>query len=189
MLINILIRTSYRPAGFARALKSVLEQTHRQIRIIVSYDNHNALKYIPETVEKIRVQRGGGKYFYDDYCNQLKELVTEGYFIFLDDDDMLAHPGILQEVAERIEPQGCLVQLKRGSHICPLSADFSAGKIGMPCLILHHSLKNIADITTAGAGDYVWIKKVSEQIQLTLLPLIVVLSDRRGNGKQEKPLR
>jgi hypothetical protein len=72
MLINILIRTNFRPTAFARCIKSVKDQTYKNIRIIVSYDNHNALKYIPEDIEKVKVIRGEGKYFYDEYCNQTK---------------------------------------------------------------------------------------------------------------------
>ena len=190
MQINILIRTSYRPESFKRALASVKCQTHKNIRIIVSYDNHNALKYIPEDIQKIRVFRGQGKYFYDEYCNILKSLVTEGYFMFLDDDDILSSPDIIERLLPLLSPEhGQLVQLKRNSTICPNSISFSSGKIGMPCLILHHSHKGLADITVDGAGDYVWINKVSKLLPLKFEPLIVVESFNRGNGKLERPQR
>lgn len=189
MLINILIRTSYRPMAFARALKSVQEQTYKNIRIIVSHDNHNALRYIPDDIEKVKVLRGEGKYFYDEYCNRLKAEVNEGYFMFLDDDDMLSSPDIIERVVPMLPETGLMVQLKRGSTICPHAMDFSSGKIGMPCLILNSKYKSIADVTVHGAGDYVWIKKVSEQIELRFEPIIVVHSFNRGNGRQEKPIR
>lgn len=185
MLINILIRTSYRPNGFKRALQSVLNQTHKDVRIIVSYDNHNALRYIPDTVEKIRVHRGEGKYFYDDYCNQLKGMVTNGYFMFLDDDDFLINPDILASLP--LSPDyGLLVQLRRGSVIRPLISEILSGKIGMPCLILHHSHKHLADIPPHGVGDYHWIKAVSEKLPIRFEPIVVVCSDSRGNGKHER---
>jgi glycosyltransferase involved in cell wall biosynthesis len=186
MLINILIRTSYRPSGFKRALQSVLNQTHKDIRIIVSYDNHNALRYIPDTVEKVKVLRGPGNYFYDDYCNKLKELVTDGYFLFLDDDDYLANPEILANLPLS-EDYGLIVQLRRGNVIRPETSEILPGKIGMPCLILHHSHKHLANIPPTGQGDYYWIKAVSEKLPMRFEPVIVVCSDKRGNGKQERP--
>lgn len=189
MKINILIRTSYRPMGFARALKSVQEQTHKDIRIIVSYDNHNALRYIPEGIEKIKVLRGPGRYFYDDYCNTLKAMVTEGYFMFLDDDDMLASNNVLSDIIPMLPETGLLVQLKRGLLIVPQSTDFKSGKVGMPCLVLNHKYKDIADITVHGAGDSVWIMSVMSQIKIEFAPVILVRSFMRGGGKEEKPIR
>lgn len=190
MKINILIRTNFRPTAFARCIKSVKDQTYKNIRIIVSYDNHNALKYIPEDIEKIKVIRGEGKYFYDEYCNQLKEQVTEGYFMFLDDDDILSSPDIIEKVIPFLSPDtGLIVQLKRGSVVVPQALDFKTGKIGMPCLFLHYSHKNIADVTVHGAGDYVWIKRVSELLPLRFERIVVVYSFNRGNGRQEKVLR
>lgn len=189
MKINVLIRTSYRPLGFARALQSVLNQTHKDTRIIVSYDNHNALRYIPEGIEKIKVLRGEGKYFYDQYCNELKEQVNEGYFIFLDDDDMLCGPDILERVIPLLPETGLIVQLKRNNVVVPQNMNFYSGKIGMPCLILNHKYKNIADVSVHGAGDFVWIDAVNRQIELKFAPVVVVQSFNRGNGRQEKVLR
>jgi glycosyltransferase involved in cell wall biosynthesis len=190
MIINILIRTSFRPSAFARCIKSVKDQTYKNIRIIVSYDNHNALRYIPEDIEKVKVARGEGKYFYDAYCQTLKSMVTEGYFMFLDDDDILSSPDIIEKVIPFLsENTGLIVQLKRGSAVHPQSLDFTTGKIGMPCLFLHHSHKNIADVTVHGAGDYVWIKRVSELLPLRFERIVVVYSFNRGNGRQEKVVR
>lgn len=190
MLINILIRTNFRPTAFARCIKSVKDQTYKNIRIIVSYDNHNALKYIPEDIEKVKVIRGEGKCPYDAYCNQLKDLVTDGYFMFLDDDDILSSHDIIEKIIPFLSPDnGLIVQLKRGSVIVPQALDFKTGKIGMPCLFLHHSHKNIADVTVHGAGDYVWIKRVSELLPLRFERIVVVYSFNRGNGRQEKPAR
>lgn len=189
MKINVLIRTSYRPHGFARAIKSVLDQTYKNIRIIVSYDNHNALKYIPDGIEKIKVSPGSGKYFYDDYCNILKSMVNEGYFFFLDDDDMLSSPDVIEKLVPLLPETGLIVQLKRGNLIVPQGLDFKSGKIGMPCLILNHKYKDIADITVNGAGDSVWIMSVINQIELKFEPMILVHSFMRGGGKQEKPIR
>ncbi len=187
MLINILIRTSFRPLGFARALKSIQNQTHKDIRIIVSYDNHNALRYIPDEIEKIKVVRGVGTYFYDAYCNELKAQVKEGFFLFLDDDDYLRNSKVIEELIPHLLPgRGLLVQLKRGDRIRPEMGLIESGKIGMPCLMLHHSHKDLGDIPPTGQGDYYWIKEVASKLEIRFVPIIVVCSDKRGNGKPER---
>jgi hypothetical protein len=110
--------------------------------------------------------------------------------MFLDDDDILSSPDIIEKVFPFLSPDtGLIVQLKRGSVIVPQALDFKTGKIGMPCLFLHHSHKNIADVTVYGAGDYVWIKRVSELLPLRFERIVVVYSFNRGNGRQEKVLR
>lgn len=186
MLINILIRTSYRPKAFKRALESILNQTHPEIRIIVSYDDDRALEYIPDSIDKIRVYRGFGKFFYDEYCNTLKNLVIDGYFMFLDDDDFLSEPTILSELPLN-EEYGLIVQLTRGKLLYPINLKFVSGGIGMPCLVLHHTHKNIAHITAPSRGDYYWIKDVEKLLPFKFFQKVVVISPERGDGKMELP--
>ncbi len=92
-LINVLIRTSYRPEQFKRCIESVKRQTHPYVRTIVGYDRTEALDYIGE-VESVPMKTEEGRFFYNKFCNSLKSLVTEGWFFFLDDDDFLIHPKI-----------------------------------------------------------------------------------------------
>jgi hypothetical protein len=180
-LINILIRTSNRPSEFKRMLGSIVRQRYPNIRIIVGYDNPTALNYIPEGLETVYVTADRSQpFFYDQYCNQLKELVTDGYFIFLDDDDTLI-VDVLSKI--NLTGPGLIVQLQRVNNIVPQSLTFQRGRIGMPCLILHHSLKNIADVPFGGAGDYFWIKAVTDQVAIPFEPIVVVYSFGRGLGK------
>ncbi len=180
-LINILIRTSNRPASFAKCLQSVVNQSYPNIRIIISIDNDEALRYIPKGLEVIRVHKQPEfQFYYDLYCNALKDLVTDGYFIFLDDDDLLIN-DILVKLP--LEGPGLVVQLQRGNNIVPKDLNFKIKHIGMPCLILHHSLKNIADINGTGAGDSYWIKNVLSQTEIPFVPIVVVYSFSKGNGR------
>lgn len=180
-LINILIRTSNRPEYFARCLKSVIKQSYDNIRIIVGYDNTAALNYIPGALEKVYCEANRElPYFYDEYCNRLKSLVTDGWFLFLDDDDILC-----DDVLAKLDltAKAIIVQLNRAGTISPVDTNFRRGRIGMPCLILHHSLKDLADVPGNGQGDYFWIKKVTEQTDYVFTPLVVVYSFGRGLGK------
>ena len=54
-LINILTRTSNRPIGFKNCELSIKNQTYKNIKHIVSYDNDNDLTYLKETENKIKV--------------------------------------------------------------------------------------------------------------------------------------
>lgn len=178
-LINILIRTSNRPDKFLRCLKSVLNQSYPNIRIIISVDR--AVSYIPYGLEVINVSANRQlPYFYDCYCNDLKAQVDDGWFMFLDDDDWL-RPNVLSQIT--FDAPSILHQVKRGNLIAPYSDVFQRGLVGMPCLMLHHSLKDIADIPGTGQGDYWWIKKIRDSVGVSFRPLIVVESDGRGLGK------
>lgn len=182
-LINILIRTSNRPNAFSRCLKSIVTQSYPNIRIIVGYDNDRALNYIPKGLEAVPVSADRNlPFFYDLYCNDLKAMVTDGYFLFLDDDDILKK-DILKDIP--LTGDGLLVQLQRGTHILPNDINIRPAKVGMPCLILHHSLKNISMTTGTGVGDYFWIKGVLDKVKLPFVPMVVVYSYVRGFGKPE----
>lgn len=187
-MISILIRTSNRPALFKRALQSVKNQTYKDIRVIVSYDNDEALKYIPAEIEKIKVSADKSEpYFYDLYCNDLKELVTEGWFMFLDDDDYL-YKDCLKRIAPFLSVNEAIIcQFLRGRKVKPSRLLMKAkqiiwGKIGMPCIILHHSHKNIAQFCSHVPADYIFIKEVSEKLPVRFVPVVVVAADRRSKG-------
>lgn len=191
-MINILIRTSYRPVLFRRMLDSVYAQSFKNYRIIVSYDDERALSYIPEGIEKIRVYNNGQPLFFDWYCNTLKSMVTEGFFWFLDDDEYLADPKALEKIYRHLKGQsGVVCQLSRNGRLKP-SNELIKGKrvvrskIGTPCLFLHNSFKDIAGFDgSKGAADYWWIKAVSRNVRLKFVPIVVAYCDRRSNGAME----
>src|ERR1700748_2286539 len=129
-LINILIRTSNRPKLFLKCLKSVTDQDYKNIRIIVSYDNDAALRYIPSGLEILKVyKRPEFQFGYDDYCNSLKSLVTDGWYAWIDDDDILM-PNVLSKIV--LDAPVILVQLNRNGNIVPQSENIQSGKVGMP---------------------------------------------------------
>ena len=191
-MINILIRTSYRPSGFLRTLESIHQQSYKDYRIIVSYDDDRALSYIPETVSKVRVNKHDALFFYDNYCNDLKSLVTSGWFFFLDDGDVLSHPTVLQSLRVNLNTRsGVIVQFSRSGRLKPSNdlikrRKIQRGKIGMPCLVLHHSHKDIVNFDgSIGAADYWWIKNVSKKIPLKFIQLCLVHTGERDSGSME----
>lgn len=192
-LINILIRTSYRPAQFARCLESIANQTYRNIRIVVGFDNLRALEYIPKGIERQMVYADKTlPYFYDVYCNQLKLNTEMGWFFFLDDDDVLASQMVLQELSEHLHVLNSAIIcqfLRRG---VPKPADnyirkgvIREGKIGLPCLVLHSKHKALSGLDGQKAGDYRYIKEVTGRVNTKFITLPLVSAGPRGHGQLE----
>ncbi len=180
-LINILIRTSNRSKEFSRCLDSIIKQDYPNIRIIIGYDNLQALRYIPKGLEAYPVNADRTiPFFYDLYIPQLMEYITDGYMLIQDDDDIL-QPNVLSQLP--LEGPGLIVQLQRGNNIVPKDLRFQRGMVGFPCLILHHSLKSVAPISGHSACDYFWIKSVMSKVDLPFVPIVVVYSWQRGLGK------
>lgn len=191
-LINILVRTSYRPKQFKRMMDSIDSQSYKKLRVICSYDDDRALSYIPDYVEKARVEKHDDMFFYDNYCNALKSLVEEGYYFFLDDSDYLLDQHRLSKLSSIIKGKnGVIVQMDRNGVVKPsnkqiYSKSIQAGKIGMPCLVAHHSTKNLVDFDgSVPAADYTWIKNMSQKINMDFMKFTLVCTENRNKGEME----
>jgi hypothetical protein len=145
-LINILIRTHQRPTLFQRCLASVQSQNYPNIRVIVSTDCE--CNYVPDWCERIKVMPHPElEYGYDLYVNDLKAQVTDGWMLILDDDEVLS-PNCLSKLT--LNSCAIIVQLDYMGNILPIDAQIKPGRIGMPCIILHHSLKDLIDMKGEG---------------------------------------
>lgn len=194
-LINILIRTSNRPQLFKRCLDSIEGQTYNNIRVIVGFDRKSALRYIPtDKVSEIQVFPNLSKpFFYNIYCNELKQHVRDGWLIWVDDDDYLDSPTVLEDISKHLTnpDEAIICQFRRNQAPKPSNRtmnykQIARGKIGLPCLILHHSNKNIADIRgDHDYDDYLYIKRISELMPVKFVKQVVVNSPVRGWGKVE----
>lgn len=191
-MITLLIRTSYRPTLFKRLLDSIENQTYKEIKIIVSYDNEKALTYIPEHIQKIRVYKNNLTYGYDNYCNQLMKLVTSGWFMFIDDDEFLYDTNALKNIYKHLDKKCAIIcQMNRSGKLKP-SKDLMRnrrvmrGKIGMPCIILNVIHKNIARFDgNISAADYFFIKDIQKKVSLKFVNIAVAYCDRRSHGQME----
>lgn len=193
-VINILIRTSNRPVLFARCLASIQKQTYKNYRIIIGYDDDGAQLYIPDALEQYYMKADINlPYHYDQYCNTLKLWVTDGWFFFLDDDDMLTRPTILEELAPHLKYpyQAIICQFLRNGNPKPQrhyirNRVVAEGKIGLPCLVLHSKHKALSGLDGQKAGDYRYIKDVVEKVPTKFIELPLVTCDRRSQGKMEQ---
>jgi glycosyltransferase involved in cell wall biosynthesis len=192
-LINILIRTSNRPAAFARCIESIKAQSYNRINAIIGYDNPAALDYISDSLERVYVKADKAlPYFYDLYCNELKRKVKDGWFFFLDDDDTLASPTILQQLSEHLTSphEAIICQFLRNGVPKPRdnyirNKVIAEGKVGLPCLVLHSKHKALSGLDGQKAGDYRYIKEVVNQVPTKFIALPLVDAGARGHGNME----
>lgn len=195
-IINILIRNKYRPELLGRCLHSVIEQTiAKSLNVIICSDSKEASEdakiktdNFPSKVSLIEAEIDINYPFYWNlFSNQLKNLVTEGWFFFLDNDDLLYSSTSLETISTKLTnpEEGVICQmLRRGRPKPPMdfieNKKIVKGKIGAPCLFLHHSKKNVALWDGYKAADYRWIKDIEKVLPLKFVPIAVVQTGNNG---------
>ncbi len=195
-LINILIRTHNRPGLFDRCIQSVKNQTYKNYNIIVGYDGFEAMLLVSKYRQIIHrahpvFAEKREDHFWNLFCNDIKELVTEGWFFFLDSDDYLHNQNSLANIAEHLNNpnEGVICQMLRNGRPKPnnnlMDAKIiSCGRIGMPCMFLHHSKKNITYFDAMKAADYRWIRDCAAQLPMKFVKVVVVETGNNGlHGK------
>lgn len=172
-LINILIRVS-RPAAYLACVESIFSQTYGNWKIITHDDDRT--KVFP--------------FHYNLFCNKLKAEVEAGFFCYLDDDDTLSNENVLTNISRHLtDPNTAVIcQFLRGNRPKPANILMDAkqivrGKIGLPCIFLHHSKKHIADFVATEDADYRFIKEISQKMKVKFVKQVVVSSPKRNYGK------
>jgi glycosyltransferase involved in cell wall biosynthesis len=187
-MINVLMRTSDRPELFWRALSSVRNQSYQDVNIIVAYDNDKALRYIPDSITRLKVTPTQGQsFFWNLYCNDLKNEVSEGWFFYLDDDDYLTDDNSLFSISSHlVNPErGVICQFIRNGHAKPSNEEIEQrqigrGRIGGSCIFLHHSKKGLADWDGKKGADFRWISELASRIEFDFIPKVVVTAGNNG---------
>lgn len=105
---HVLTRMS-RPGNFVHCRASVRAQTWPHVRHLVCIDDPAHAPVVAD-LETVLVERRtpapGASFPWNLYFNTLYERIEDGWLIFLDDDDVLASPTVLAELAARIEEDG-----------------------------------------------------------------------------------
>lgn len=120
---------------------------------------------------------------YNLYCNELKSQVEDGYFFFLDSDDFVID-GAIDLIRPKLK-EACanIVQMLRNGRPKPAANTIKRGHIGMPCLVLHASHKDVADVTAKEIGDYEWISSVANKLPINFIPIPLVNAGSRSHGR------
>ena len=130
-LINILTRTSNRPNYFYENRYTILSQTYKNIRQIISVDNDLSYKYVKqckvndEDIVRLKsTSRVSHTHMpYNLYCNRLMEKVTEGWIMYLDDDDILYHENTINSILPLLNDTDNIIIWKclRQNNIYPVN--------------------------------------------------------------------
>lgn len=195
-LINILIRHKYRPELLGRCLHSITRQTYRNYKVWICCDSDQAFsdaqdkakQYCSDDIEIFdAIVSPNVPFYWNLYSNQLKERVSEGWFFYLDDDDYLNDAMSLERISTKLtnSNEGVICQMLRRNRPKPPqdyieNKKIVRGKIGAPCLFLHHTQKHIADWPYGKGADCTWIQEVERKIPLKFYPIVVVKTGNNG---------
>ncbi|MFW5847392.1 MAG: glycosyltransferase family 2 protein [bacterium] len=181
ILINIITRTSNRPIGFKRCYDSIQNQTHKNIKHIVSYDNPKDLSYLKNLnidlydvshLQEEEVQPNGKKiYKHNLYINYLLKQIDEGWILLLDDDDNLINEQVLENLIKYIidENDMLIFQMKRTDKTIPENEYIDNKKIkrnhiGSSCILFNSKYKNSSKFEPYRSGDFDFIEGLYQKI-------------------------
>jgi hypothetical protein len=180
-IVNILVRTSSRPNAFDRCIKSILNQTYKNINIFVSIDNSEdyTIKYPvypvfvskKNNIEPIKNNPNYGIVFpYNLYLNELQDKVKEGFIFYLDDDNKFIDNKAIETIVDEYKKGSELIiwKFKCGNQIIPSE---NWGKVPVVCDIDGNSFafdskyKELAQWEGYKRGDFRVIDKLYKKIK------------------------
>ena len=180
-LINIIVRSHNRPDSFRKTFNSIKNQTYKNTQVIAGADNDETDSYlIPYKCKQVRYEpnndkgekkEGYGIYFpYNHYVNVLKDEITEGYFMGLDDDDQFLTETALETIVSNIDEDTLLIWRVDLGKIIPSDENFGKNivcgdisGIGFMCHIKH--IKDY-QFEPYRRSDYRVIKYLSERLNV-----------------------
>ncbi len=202
-VINILIRTSGRPNYFKECIESVYKQTYQNYNIIVGCDDDESVNYVqPNKCRLVRYEKGkdnlpaiknnpeyGIAAPYNLYMNELHKEVTEGFILYLDDDDCLQNENSLKEIADNLKSENDILFFRiqfPNNRVVPSDSNF--GKPPVLCDIdtvgfcFHH--KYAVSWEGYKRGDYRVAKKLYETIpnKIYLNKILTKINRKVANG-------
>jgi len=193
-LLNILIRTSNRPNYFRRLIRNIDGQTYKKFRPIISADSTTTMNYIHkagyEFVEVKHLQRSEKYSFpWNLYLNDLMARVTEGWILFMDDDDQYAHQVIFKIIADSLPDEDSMLVWKMrfpDGRLVPDAQHFGKTpfirkQIGMPCFAFHSKHKDKVRFDGQRAGDIRFVQQLQEFLTVEWLSITGVHLDNFGN--------
>ena len=202
-LLNILIRTSNRPNYFSRLSENLILQSNQYFNCLVSVDTPESVQYVLEeglsyVIMPYKYKPSKNLTFpWNLYLNILMDHVTEGWILFMDDDDIYFSPDSLQIIAENLPdhnsmlvwqmcfPDGRLVP----SHDYMGKLPFTRRQIGMPCFAFHSKWKNRVRFDGLRAGDYRITNQLQEFLKVKWLEMTLVQLGNFGNAGRTLDLK
>lgn len=181
--INILIRTSNRPESFEKCINSVLGQQYTNYEIIICYDDPRSLDYLDKLRSNSKVtyfsvfENSNEKYKFNLYCNTLMNRVTDGWIMFLDDDDMFCHDKVLKMINEHLLEQNIVYVwkfLRPDKIIYPEDVNnVHLGEIASCAFIFHSCHKLKSKWPGKQCGDFYFFKSLTKMLFIVFIDTIL----------------
>jgi glycosyltransferase involved in cell wall biosynthesis len=210
-LINIITRTSRRPNGFRKTKESIISQTYDNINHVVITDDMSSKVYLEKydikyfyinkteilsSVNRTGVPAGlntPGLFPHNLYLNTANQFINEGWIMYLDDDDHLAGPTVIEKFVNHIHSNDVLfywkIQFPDG-RVFPHSTCFNNEpmpcRIGGSCLCVHSKWKDYIKWDAWQMSDYRVIRALHDTIpHKQWLDMIVInTGNNGGRGKR-----
>jgi len=176
--VNILIRTSSRPNYFKHCMDSIINQTYKNINVIVCYDDKDSINYINNhkqhintiiNVNRINVNTMTPKVIqgigcnpapWNLYFNAMYQHVVSGLVMFIDDDDKLHDNNSIKHIVDSIKSEDELYfwRVKFPDRLIPNDNYFgkkpTAGQISTLGFAFHTKYISHAKWGNYNFGDY-----------------------------------
>jgi hypothetical protein len=200
---NILIRHCYRPNKLKKIIESIENQNYNKeyIKIFLCYDDKKSEKYLDYLkiyeieIEYFYINISGGEYKYELYCNELMNKVSDGWIIFIDDDDMFLNNHALSLISNNINNEDSLIiwkYLRSDKIIFPKNkSNIEYGEIANSSYTFHSKYKKYSQWIDVYGGDYKFFNKLVTKINFNIIYLDSILvgiqsnSTIFGRGKNE----
>ena len=168
--INILLRNTYRPKSFKICIDSILKQNYPNLNLICCYDDERCKDYlIPDKFPNLNmnifpIQIKKQPFHYNLYCNTLIEKISDGWFMFLDDDDKFTSDIALHCINSSIYCDEDIIfwKFKRpDKEIYPVCiSDIKPCQIASSTYCFHSKYKSLGKWEVHQLGDYDYINNV-----------------------------
>jgi glycosyltransferase involved in cell wall biosynthesis len=203
-LVNILIRTSGRPAFFNECMRSIREQDYKNVEVIVGTDDPESAEYVkkykvrhveytpdmnipdPPVVIADGKTIYGRKAFYNLYLNELNNAVKDGWVLY-HDDDMELKPGMLSKAVARIKSDNDLIlwRVLTNGKVVPSDEHFGVPPwncdITASCLF-HSKHLPLIRWEAYRKGNYRVLKILYSQLNPVWINEIMAVTGEVGNG-------
>lgn len=193
--INILVRTSNRPIYFKQCINSILNQNYTNYKVIVGYDKIESLEYLNNYKDNNKIEihpmstKSKERFKHNLYLNTMMDKVLDGFIMYLDDDDMMAHNNSLNILNENIVNENDLIIwkfMRPDKLIYPKSKIIKLGHISGCAYSFNSKYKLNSRWVDKQCSDYhfitVLLKKTKLNIKIVDFILTRIISDDRiGN--------
>jgi hypothetical protein len=209
-LINIVTRTSGRPLFFNRLCHSIRGQSYSFWRHVVVHERPDDLSYISAVPRVSAVscdlaalwEKYPGPHFSDErfwearynlLCNSGMRACTEGWVLFVDDDDTLFDKDTLLKLVQHLDDEDTLVihrfQFEDGRQVPPdllfERRQLALHGIGTGCFTFHSKWRNYVRWDAYKCADYRFIAQLATVVpKIKWLNQTVVAMSTPGLGRR-----